>query len=228
MKVVEPSYRRAAAVVCEARSFAAIGEWVGDAPQGVLGTLGVRCHPGRGYLPPHEATLRRTIQVFDATGLDEVIYTWLAEHLTAGENLGAIAVDGKTMRGAYREDGSQVHLLSALVHGAGVVIAQREVAAKTNEITELAPLLKNVDLAGKVVTADALHTQRATAENLVTDKQAHYLLTVKANQPTLLAACQRAMSGYADDFPPSTSNASVATDVPSNAPSGPSGCLIQG
>jgi predicted transposase YbfD/YdcC len=53
-----------------------------------------------------------------------------------------------------------------------------------------------------VVTADALHTQRTTAEHLVTNRKAHYVLTVKANQPTLYAACQRALSGPAEDFVP--------------------------
>jgi hypothetical protein len=49
----------------------------------------------------------------------------------------AAAVDGKTVRGALREDGSQVHLLAAVDHDSGVVLGQRAVAAKTNEIPEL-------------------------------------------------------------------------------------------
>lgn len=192
----------AAAVVSGARSFTAIGEWVGDAPQGVLAALGARrCPRGGEHVAPHEATVRRTIQAFDAAVLDELISAWLAEHPAVCAELEAIAVDGKTVRGAYRADGSQVHLLSAVAGGTGVVLAQREVAAKSNEIPEFAPLLEKVDLSGKVVTADALHTQRATAEDLVTDKGADYVLTVKANQPTLFAACQRALSGHPSDFP---------------------------
>ncbi len=57
-----------------------------------------------------------------------------------------------------------------------------------------------MDLTGKVITADALHTQRATAEDLVTAQRADYVLTVKANQPTLFAACQQALSGPARAF----------------------------
>ncbi len=45
-----------------------------------------------------------------------------------------------------------------MIHNQGVVVAQREVDHKTNEITELKPLLESVDLEGAVVTADALHT----------------------------------------------------------------------
>jgi DDE_Tnp_1-associated/Transposase DDE domain len=195
----------AAAVVGGARSFAAIGEWATDAPQWVLAVLGARQDHMHGHLvAPHEATLRRTIQAFDAELLDAVISGWLAEQCATGSRatLPAVAADGKTVRGAWRPDGTQVHLLSAISHDAGVVLAQREIAAKTNEIPELAPLLAELDLAGVVVTADALHTQRATAEHLVGDRGAHYVLTVKGNQPTLFAACQRALSGPASAFAP--------------------------
>lgn len=198
----------AAAVASGARSFTAIGEWAADAPQAVLEAIGVRWHPVRGvFVAPHEATLRRTVQAFDPDRLDRVIGGWLADQVAMGTALTAVAVDGRTVRGAYRPDGSQVHLLSAITHDAGTVLAQREVAAKTNEITELAPLLGDVqsagvDLAGVIVTADALHTQRATADHLVREQNAHYLLTVKANQPRLLAACQTVLSGPAADFVP--------------------------
>jgi hypothetical protein len=62
---------------------------------------------------------------------------------------------------------------------------QTEVDGTTNEITRFRPLLDRLDLAGRVVTADALHTQREHAEWLVSVKQAAYLLIVKANQPAL-------------------------------------------
>jgi len=143
------------------------------------------------------------VQALDGALLDRLVGSWLADQVTAGEEtVAAVAGDGKTVRSAYRREGSQVHLLSATVRDAGAVIAQREVGAKTNEITELAPLLADVELAGVVATADALHTQWATAEHLVTNQKAHYVVTLKANQPTLYAACQRALSGPAQDFVP--------------------------
>jgi predicted transposase YbfD/YdcC len=61
--------------------------------------------------------------------------------------------------------------------------------APRGEVPAFQPLLASLDLAGVVITADALHTHADAAEYLVTGKQAHYLLTVKANQPTLLARC---------------------------------------
>ena len=75
-------------------------------------------------------------------------------------------MDGKTVRGARNPDGSQVHLLAALAGQPGVVAAQTEVGAKTNEIPMIIPLLDGLDLAGAVITADALHCQRATANYL--------------------------------------------------------------
>jgi predicted transposase YbfD/YdcC len=66
-------------------------------------------------------------------------------------------------------------------------VAQIEVGAKTNEIPELPRLLDPVDLTGRVVTVDALHTQLATARDLVEEKHAHYLMPVKENQHALRA-----------------------------------------
>src|SRR6266542_3358980 len=115
---------------------------------------------------------------------------------------GAVAVDGKTLRGAVDADGRQVHLLAALAHGSGVVLAQRRVDAKSNEITGFRPLLEGVDLQGRVVTADALHTQTEHARYLVGDRQADYLFCVKGNQPTLEAAISHLPQAA---FPPGAS-----------------------
>jgi Transposase DDE domain len=106
----------------------------------------------------------------------------------------AIAVDGKTLRGARRTpaadgDTRPVHLLAAMDHATRAVLAQRQVGGAPEEVPAFQPLLAGLDLAGVVVTADALQTHPAAAEFLVTQKQAHYLFTVKANQPTLLDRC---------------------------------------
>jgi predicted transposase YbfD/YdcC len=79
-----------------------------------------------------------------------------------------------------------VHLLSALDTATGVILGQAVVDGKTNEIAAFAPLLDHIDIRGAIITADALHTQRGHAEYLHS-RGAHYLLTVKANQPRLLA-----------------------------------------
>ena len=69
-------------------------------------------------------------------------------------------LDGKTLRGARRASGGQVHLLSAVLHGSGVTLGQCAVGEKSNEIPAAPVLLSRLELSGAVVTADALHTQR--------------------------------------------------------------------
>ena len=187
-----------AAVAAGARSFTAIGEWVADAPPRVLAALGVRYDPLAGcFRPPDEATIRRVLEQVDAAALETAVGSWLAARLQAGRQpprLGqqerrAVAVDGKAVRGTRHAsaDGQAVHLLAAAEQRSAAVLAQARVGGKTNEITCFAPLLAPLDLAGAVVTADALHAQREHAEFLVTQKEAHYILAVKNNQPSLYA-----------------------------------------
>ncbi|WP_306369605.1 ISAs1 family transposase [Nocardiopsis sp. CC223A] len=93
-------------------------------------------------------------------------------------------MDGKTLRGSATAVEAAVHLLAALTPDRRLV-AQVRVPAGTSEIDALAVLLDGVDLAGVVVTADALHTQADTATHLVEELHADYVLTVKRNQRTL-------------------------------------------
>lgn len=175
-----------AAVLTGARSFTAIGEWAADLPQHLLAALGARQDRRCGlYRAPTEATLRRVVSRVDGDAVDAAFGAWLT---TRAQGFAAIAVDGKTLRGTCDKTGQDgVHLLAAMTHGSGIVVAQREVGSKTNEITCFEPLLSTVDMTGVVVTADALHTQRSHARHLVADLGADYVLTVKENQPTLFA-----------------------------------------
>jgi predicted transposase YbfD/YdcC len=181
-----------AAVLAGHRSLAAIAEWAADAPQSVRVALGARgdARTGR-WVVPTEATIRRTLARLDPEALAGVLGAWLAHrHQPDQRRRRAVAVDGKTVRGA-RRGGRRVHLLACMEHATRAVLAQRDVDAKTNEIPGFQPLLGGLDLAGVVVTADALHTQRAHADWLITSKHADYLLIVKSNQPTLHARCAR-------------------------------------
>ena len=142
---------------------------------------------------PIETTIRRTLTRLDAEALAASIGAWLADRNRerADQWRRAVAVDGKTLRGARAPGGRQVHLLAAMDHTTRAVLAQRQVAGAPGEVSAFAPLLDGLDLAGAVVTADALQTHAEAAEFLVDSKRAHYLFTVKANQPTLLDRCAR-------------------------------------
>lgn len=179
----------ACATLAGARDPTAIGEWAADAPQGVLARLGAKWHPDRRcYLAPHDATIRRALKAVDADELDAAVGRWLADQFSAGRiDAGqlAVAVDGKSLRGAVHDDGQALHLLAAMTHDGGAVVAQREVAASSNEIAAVQPLLDSTDLDGAVVTADVLHAQRAHARALANDHNADYVVGVKGNQPGL-------------------------------------------
>jgi predicted transposase YbfD/YdcC len=180
----------AAAVLTGARSLAAIAEWAADTPQPARAAIGTRrANPDR-WTVPSESTIRRTLARIDPAQLTQVIAAWLTDRHPQ-QRRRAIAVDGKTLRGAHTPTGRQVHPLAAMDHTTRTVVAQHQVNGAPGEVPGLAPLLAEVDLAGVVVTADALQTHAETAKHLVAGRRAHYLLTVKANQPTLLDHCER-------------------------------------
>jgi predicted transposase YbfD/YdcC len=200
----------AAAVLAGMRSFTAIAGWVADVPAELLAWLYLTPTPGE----PSKTTLWRVLTGVDAAAVDAAIGSWLAERAqhapavavastaarapdtdptdpTDGELL-AIAVDGKTVRGAVAADGAQVHLMAAATHGDQLVLGQVDVSAKTNEIPMFAPLIDQlaatgIDPARLVITADALHCQRDHATYLH-ERGAGFVFTVKHNQPGLFAA----------------------------------------
>jgi predicted transposase YbfD/YdcC len=184
-----------ACVLAGAASFREIGDHAADLPQEVLARLGGRRHPlRRTIIAPSEKRIRTLIQGLDARKLDELTGTWLRALADAGrlENLlAAIAIDGKWLRGIG--DGQQVRLFAAMLHEQKVVIAQHAIPEDTNEITQVKALLDPVGLDGAVVTADAAHAQRDTAEYIAGRKEdgnrgSDYYLFVKGNQPGLQQA----------------------------------------
>jgi len=170
------------AVLTGARSFAAIGEWA-CANSDALAVLGA------GGRAPDESTFRRVFARVDADALARVIGAWVWTRTAVRGGRRVIALDGKTVRGARRRGAQAPHLVAALDHSTSTVLGQVAVAAKSNEIPAVRTLLASFDLAGVVVTVDAMHTQHDTAR-LITDAGGDYVFTVKGNQPTLHAACK--------------------------------------
>lgn len=134
---------------------------------------------------PAATTIQRLLQHVDPDALDQALAAWAATRAT-GE---VIAIDGKELRSAKRGGHDRVHLMAALDHDTGAVLAQIDVHAKTNEIPRLPALLEELNahrsLKGRIFTIDALHTQTKTAQLICDTHQAHYLMTIKGNQPGL-------------------------------------------
>jgi predicted transposase YbfD/YdcC len=187
----------AVAVACAlagARNLREIGDHAADLPQDVLKRLGGRPHPLlRRIIAPSETRIRTLVHAIGADILDEVIGGWLRELADAGRLDGlltAIAIDGKWLRGVA--DG-QVKLFAAMLHEEKVIIAQHRIPDDTTETTQVKELLDSVNLDSAVVTADAAHAQRETAQYIAgsTDdgnRGSDYFLFVKGNQPSLQQA----------------------------------------
>jgi predicted transposase YbfD/YdcC len=174
-----------AAVVAGARSFAAIGQWAGELTGEQLAALGlVRSNA------PDASTFRKVFARMDAATLDRLVGALLWTRTRVAEGRRVIAIDGKTVRGARTATTTAPHLVSALDHATGTVLGQLATAAKSNEIPTVRTLLAGFDLTGVVVTVDAMHTQTDTATAIV-EGHGDYVFTVKANQPSLYAACKR-------------------------------------
>ncbi|GGZ40378.1 hypothetical protein GCM10010344_01120 [Streptomyces bluensis] len=153
----------------------------------MLQRVGVRLDPLFPKRPvPAETTVRRLLGRIDGDALDLAVGHRLADRRSRTKGrLRGLAIDRKSLRGAARAKRHKIHLLAALDHTTGLVLAQLDVQDKTNEITCFPPLLATVaDLAGVVVTSDALHTQREHADYLLS-REAHYILIVKRNQKKL-------------------------------------------
>lgn len=186
----------ACAVVSGAKSIDELAEWGQRAPSALLTVIGIRRHLLRWRRTPSPATIGRVLGAVDGDALDRAVGAYLTDrHRAATEpartpstsasgQLRVIAVDGKALKGSARLTAKRRHLLSAVTHGIVVTIAQVEVGAKTNETTHFQPLLAPLDLAGTVVTFDALHSVQANISWLVQTKNAHYIAVIKTNQPT--------------------------------------------
>ena len=129
-------------------------------------------------------TLRRTLARLDPRRLEEVFAAWTAS--LAGRVRGVVAIDGKTVRGSKQDasGASALHLVAAFAHEAGLILAQRAVEGKSNEIVAIPELLDLLALEGAIVTIDAMGTQKQIAGKILA-KKADYVLALKGNQGTL-------------------------------------------
>ena len=181
------------AVLAGATNFRQISDQIADFPQSLLAKLGARWCWFRGVFGwPSERTIRRVLENIDADELDRVVGAWLYENARGDRRGGlAVAIDGKVLRGAWTSENEIFTLFSAMIHEAGVTVAQVAVPADTKEATQVETLLEALPVGAEesvVVTMDAAHTQRDTAEYLKGQRGFDYVMNVKANRAPLLNA----------------------------------------
>jgi predicted transposase YbfD/YdcC len=135
-------------------------------------------------IPSHD-TFERVFDRLNPEAFQACFREWMqALHETLG--LSQIAIDGKTLRGSGAGGVAALHLVSAWATANCLSLGQIAVAEKSNEIPAIPQLLELLELQGALVTIDAMGCQKEIAAKIVASG-ADYVLTVKDNQPTLLA-----------------------------------------
>lgn len=167
------------AVLCGAEDFEAIAEYA-RSKRAFFESL-VPLPDGT----PSADTFRRVFEALEPEQFQQCFITWTAAlaELSAGE---LVAVDGKTLRRSHdRSKGkAAIHMVSAWAGTNRLVLGQRKVDEKSNEITAIPELLQALDLAGCVVTIDAMGCQKAIAATIRAG-EADYVLALKENHPVL-------------------------------------------
>lgn len=169
-----------AAIICKIDGWEEIEEWAILHEQWLSSFLELA-----NGIPSHD-TLRRVFQRINPKMLQACLLNWVnALRITASGEI--IAIDGKTVRGAgLTESGTPIlHSVSAWASEAQLTLAQVKTVEKSNEITAIPALLDLIDIAGCIVTIDAMGCQTKIAQKIV-ERKADYVLALKGNQPNLL------------------------------------------
>jgi len=170
------------AVLCGARGYAAIAEWIAAQPVDVWHLLGFTRRP------PTRNCFRDLLLVLCPEAVEEALGRWIAQGLEAPLDetvLQAVALDGKALCGTMQPYGRVIQLLAALDQQTGCVLSQQHVPGTTNEHKTALELLKGLVLEGRIITGDAAFCQRDVCQEII-DGGGHYVLSVKENQPELL------------------------------------------
>ena len=174
------------AILCGARGFKPIAQWLHDQDIALVHALGFT------RKPPKWGAFRKLLIALDPTPFEDALARW-AEAALASSPSGAedgdapepVALDGKAVRGSIGRHEGAVHLLSLMAQRYGLTLRQTEVGSKTNEHKAAMGLLQGLVLEGRVVTGDAMFCQRDLCAQVVKDG-GHYFVMVKDNQPELL------------------------------------------
>ena len=181
------------AMLCGCSSQSAISDWGHNYSRPWLLKLGFK----KGCCPS-QSTLHRIFKGLDVVKLELLLSHWSQQvfrllGLSSPADLQGASIDGKLLCGSSKRKASQPHLLASLSHKLGLVLGQVAVSEKSNEITASSDLIEMLVLKGVVITGDAMFTQREMAKKIIS-KGGDYLISVKANQPSLLEDIKQAFA----------------------------------
>lgn len=164
------------AVICGATSYAKV-EMFGKSKKEWLGTF-LKLESG----VPDACTFRNVIKEIDTQKLHTLFCEWMKS--VVKEIKGVVAVDGKQARRTKDGQKKPLHVVSAFSHECGLILGQIACEEKSNEITAIPELLEMLEIKGCIITIDAMGTQTAIAEKIIS-KEADYILVLKENKKTL-------------------------------------------
>jgi hypothetical protein len=190
------------AMLCEApRGQTDLEKFARGFNQGQRRALGIRRNRQGHYPAPSQSTFSRFLAGIDALKLNEQLLA-VQQRLRGPAPQELVVMDGKEPN-----HGSGASILTAVTVPGQYYLGSAVVDEKTNEIpVAQQELIPRLDLAGRLVSLDALHTQDETARALVLEGGGHYLLTVKDNQPTLRSNIEKKVAAPQADFPPCASH----------------------
>jgi predicted transposase YbfD/YdcC len=151
--------------------------------------------------PPTQDVFLRVFGVLAPEAFGTVFRAWVALLQLRLESRGKhIAIDGKTSRRSFdtRNSKKAIHTVSAWMSDVGLVLGQRQIEEKSNEITAIPELLGVLDIRDTTVTIDAMGCQTEIAKTII-DGNGNYLIAVKDNQPTLRQDIEKIFTEAADD-----------------------------
>jgi hypothetical protein len=164
--------------------------------------LGIRINRQGQYPAPSQSTFCRLFQGLDDQKVEEAILAIQEQVRGKPPQDELIALDGKEPK-----HGGGQGVLTAISVPSQFYLGSEIVETKTNEIPVAPELLRRLDLPGRFISLDALHTQDETGRAVVLEVGAHFLLTAKGNQPTLKENIQKLVPAPDADFPPSRADA---------------------
>ena len=186
-------------LLCGQRSYTQIAKWARLHPH-LRNALGFTTQQ-----TPAAATFHYLYRRLDITAVEKTLTQWATQTLARSHistsDLKGFAIDGKTLGNSATEDARRTHLLAAVCHEVGIPVAECAVSEKTNEIPVSIQLLKAFDVTGRVITTDALLTQRKFCQQVL-DQRADYCLPVKANQKQLYQDIRDLFEPFDETDPP--------------------------